>query len=170
MQIRRNHNVDDYTQMMTQQSMRHHACDDTDFISCDVVRISSQSTSLFVVVLTGRRCGDADLSVGARNANGKDGHPERLPANSDTPGRLPLAWYALARVGEPGCSPASRASVGTQIVLAVADELLWMMFRRGVSSPYIIWTIFSFAGQPIPGSAHKTCHLPLPRVGIWVCP
>ena len=31
-QIRRNHDVDDYTEMMTQQSMRYHACDDTDVI------------------------------------------------------------------------------------------------------------------------------------------
>ena len=29
-QIRRNHNVDDYTEMMNQESMHHHACDDTD--------------------------------------------------------------------------------------------------------------------------------------------
>ena len=81
-------------------------------------RLQSQrryrSTSLFVVVLTGRRCGDTDLSVGARNTTGKDGHPERLPANSDTPRQRSSAWYALACVGEPRCSLVARASVGTQ--------------------------------------------------------
>ena len=45
-------------------------------------------------------------------------HPERLTANSDTPGRPPSAWYALAWVGEPRCSSAIRASIGTQDFLS----------------------------------------------------
>ena len=87
-----------------------------------------------------------DLSVGVRNATGKDGYPERLPANFNTPRRLPSAWYALAWVGEPRCSTAIRLWSAPKIFSAVADALLCVVFHRGISSAIHYLDDFLFCG------------------------
>ena len=57
-----------------------------------------------------------------------------------------------------------------KIFSAVADALLWVMFCMVVSSAIHYLDDFLFCGPAGSESAHKTWHLPLPRVEIWVCP
>ena len=57
-----------------------------------------------------------------------------------------------------------------KIFSAEADALLWVMFCTGVSSVIHYLDDFLFCGAAGSGKCAQTCHLPLPRVGIWVCP
>ena len=103
-----------------------------------------RSTSLFVAVLTGQRCGDANLSVGARNTTGKGEHPERyrlIHIHTDNYHLLGMRWRESASLD---AALQFRLRSVPKIFSTVADVLLWVMFRRGVSSAIHVHCLDNF--------------------------